>query len=130
MVSANLKESIRHLKEKVSNSIFAEWCDTLIACQDDCTLKDTLMTVVTKLTDVRLVNSEIRRMLFAARTEYFMMVGLVVANIPILYLLNHDWFAALMYTTVGKLVLAVCGMTILITGLFMFRFTKTVEYRK
>ena len=43
MISSDVKQSIRHLKEKVNNSIFAEWCETLIACQDDRTLKDTLM---------------------------------------------------------------------------------------
>ena len=30
MISSDIKQSIRHLKEKVSNSIFDEWCDTLI----------------------------------------------------------------------------------------------------
>lgn len=49
MISANIKQSIKHLREKVKNSIFKEWCDTLIACQDDRTLKDTLMPVVAKL---------------------------------------------------------------------------------
>lgn len=27
MISANIKESIKHLKEKINNSIFQEWCD-------------------------------------------------------------------------------------------------------
>ena len=130
MISADIKQSIRHLKEKVSNSIFDEWCDTLIACQDDRTLKDTLMPIVSKLTDVRIVNNEIKGMLVAARTEYFMMAAMVVGNIPLLYFLNKDWYAALMDTTLGKIVLAVCGLAIIVTAMLMFRFTKQVEYRK
>lgn len=130
MISADIKQSIRHLKEKVSNSIFGEWCDTLIACQDDRTLKDTLMPIVSKLTDVRIVNNEIKGMLVAARTEYFMMAAMVVGNIPLLYFLNKDWYAALMYTTLGKIVLAVCGLAIIVTAMLMFGFTKQVEYRK
>ena len=130
MISADIKQSIRHLKEKVSNSIFDEWCDTLIACQDDRTLKDTLMPIVSKLTDVRIVNNEIKGMLVAARTEYFMMAAMVVGNIPLLYFLNQDWYAALMDTTLGKIVLAVCGLAIIVTAMLMFRFTKQVEYRK
>ena len=130
MISADIKQSIRHLKEKVSNSIFDEWCDTLIACQDDRTLKDTLMPIVSKLTDERIVNNEIKGMLVAARTEYFMMAAMVVGNIPLLYFLNKDWYAALMYTTLGKIVLAVCGLAIIVTAMLMFRFTKQVEYRK
>lgn len=130
MISSNVKQSIKHLKERVKNTIWGEWCDTLIACQDDRTLKDTLMPVVAKLTDVRLANSEIKGLLVAARTEYWMMAGMVVANIPLLYVLNRDWYAALMYTTLGKVVMAVCAGAILITALLMFRFTKPIEYKK
>ena len=130
MISANIKQSIKHLREKVKNSIFKEWCDTLIACQDDRTLKDTLMPVVAKLTDVRLANNEIKGLLFAARTEYFMMAGMVVANIPLLYVLNRDWYNALMYTMLGKIVMAICAGAILITALLMLRYTKPIEYKK
>lgn len=130
MISSNVKQSIKHLKERVKNTIWGEWCDTLIACQDDRTLKDTLMPVVAKLTDVRLANSEIKGLLVAARTEYWMMAGMVVANIPLLYVLNRDWYAALMYTTLGKIVMAVCAGAILITALLMFKFTKPIEYKK
>ena len=130
MISANIKQSIKHLKEKINNNIFHEWCDTLIACQDDRTLKETLMPIVAKLTDVRLANGEIKAMMSAARVEYYMMAGMVVANIPLLYMLNKDWYNALMFTTLGKIVLAVCGMAILITYILMTKFTKPIEYRK
>ena len=130
MISSDVKQSIRHLKEKVNNSIFAEWCETLVACQDDRTLKDTLMPIVTKLTDVRIVNNEIKGMLSSARVEYYMMTGMVVGNIPLLYFLNKDWFNALMFTTLGKLVLAICGLVIIVTAVLMLRFTKQIEYRK
>lgn len=130
MISSDVKQTIRHLKEKISNSIFDEWCDTLISCQDDRTLKDTLMPIVGKLTDVRIVNNEIKGMLSAARTEYFMMAAMVVGNIPLLYFLNKDWYAALMFTMLGKIVLAICGLAIVITAVLMFKYTKQVEYRK
>lgn len=39
-------------------------------------------------------------------------------------------YNALMHTVAGKLVLAVCGFAIIITGLLMFRYTKPIEYRK
>ena len=103
---------------------------TLTACQDDRTLKETLMPIVAKLTDVRLANGEIKATLSAARTEYYMMAGMVAANIPLLYVLNKDWYHALMYTIPGQIVLAVCGMAILVTYLWMNRFTKPIAYQK
>ena len=130
MISSDMKTALRNLKEKISNAVFEEWCDTLIACQDDRTLKDTLLPIVSKLTDVRIVNSELKTMLSEVKKEYWMMVFLVVGNIPLLYMLNESWFEALMFTTAGKVVLAICGIVIFITALFMMKFTKPIEYRK
>ena len=129
-VSSNIKRALYNLKEKVDNEIFKEWCDTLILCQDDRTLKDTLQPVVAKLTDVRIVNSELKTMLSAARNEYWMMAALVVGNIPLLYVLNKDWFHTLLFTTAGKIVLGICGIVILITALFMMKYTKPIEYKR
>lgn len=130
MISSDMKTALRNLKEKISNAVFEEWCDTLIACQDDRTLKDTLLPIVSKLTDVRIVNNELKTMLSEVKKEYWMMVFLVVGNIPLLYMLNESWFEALMFTTAGKVVLAICGVVIFITALFMMKYTKPIEYRK
>jgi hypothetical protein len=119
-----------NLKEKLDDEIFREWCDTHIACQDDRTLKDTLLPVVSKLTDVRIVNNELKGMLAAARNEYWVMVALVVGNIPLLYVLNKEWFHTLIYETSGKVVLGICGVVILVTALFMLKFTKPIEYKR
>ena len=129
-INPDIRVAISHLKEKISDTIFEEWCDTLIACQNDRTLKDTLMPVVSKLTDVRLVNNSLKTMLENARREYYTMVIMVVANIPILYCINKDWYNALMNTTVGKIVLAICALVIFITALRMSKATKPVEYKR
>ncbi len=130
VISPDIRQAIYHLKEKVKNSIYEEWCDTLIACQSDRTLKDTLMPVVSKLTDVRLVNNSLKTMLSEARREYWMMVCMVLANIPLLYCLNKDWYDALMNTMFGKVVLAICGVVIIVTALRMNKLTKPIEYKR
>ncbi len=130
MISSDLKTALRNLKEKIDDSIFEEWCDTLIACQDDRTLKDTLLPIVSKLTDVRIVNNELKTMLAEVKKEYWMMVCLVVGNIPLLYMLNENWYVSLMFSIPGKIVLAICGVVILITAMFMMKYTKPIEYKK
>lgn len=104
--------------------------ETLIQCQDDRTLNDTLLPVVAKLADVRIVNNELKTMLAEPRKEYFTMVAMVVGNIPLLYMLNKDWYATLMFSLPGKIMLAVCGAVILITALLMAKYTKPIEYRR
>ena len=53
----------------------------------------------------------------------------VVGNIPLLYVLNKDWFHTLIYETPGKIVLGVCGAVIIVTYMFLLKFTKPVEYK-
>ena len=130
VISPDIRGAIHNLKDKVKNSIYEEWCDTLIACQNDRTLKDTLMPVVSKLTDVRLVNNSLKTMLSETRREYWMMVLMVVGNIPLLYCLNRDWYDALMNTVFGKIVLAISGVVIIITVICMNKITKPIEYKR
>lgn len=129
-VSSSIKQALYNLKNKVDDEIFREWVDTLIQCQDNQEMKDTLQPVVAKLTDVRIVNSELNMMMSAVRTEYYTMVGLVVGNIPLLYVLNKDWFHTLIFETPGKIVLGICGIVIVITYFFMLKFTKPVEFKR
>lgn len=129
-ITPDVRIAIMHLKEKISDTIFEEWCDTLYSCQNDRTLKDTLMPVVSKLTDVRLVNNSLKTMLGEVRREYYMMVIMVLANIPLLYCLNKDWYNALMDTIFGKIVLAITGIVIVFTALRMNKVTKPVEYKR
>jgi len=126
---ADTKQAIRNLRAKVDDDIYHEWCDALIQCQDDSHLNETLQPIVDKLTDVRIVNSELESMMASARMEYYTMVGLVVGNVPLLYVLNKDWFHTLIFETPGKIVLGICGIVIFITYLFMLKFTKPVGYK-
>lgn len=127
-IISNTKQAIKNLKKKVDDDIFKEWCDALIQCQDENTLKDTLHPIVSKFTDIRLVNSEVSSIMASARMEYYTMVGLVVGNIPLLYVLNKDWFNTLVYELPGKITLGICGVVILVTYLFLNKFTKPIEY--
>lgn len=129
-VSSNIKYALINMKSKVDDDIFKEWVDALIQCQDDRTLNDTLQPIVAKIVDVRVVNNEMKTTLSAARMEYYVMAGLVIGNIPLLYILNKDWYTTLMNTTPGKAVLGVCGIVILVTGLLMLKFTKPITYKR
>ena len=130
MVSSDTKQALRNMREKIDNAIFAEWTETLIACQDDRTLKDTLLPIVSKLTDVRIVNNELKTMLAEVQKEYWTMVVLLVCNIPLIYVLNKDWFETLIFSIPGKIVLALSGLVVVVTAVLMMRFTRPVEYKR
>ena len=59
MLNANMTSTINTLKMKVPNRIFHEWCNTLIQCQSDRSMKNTLTFTVQKFSDMRIIQSEL-----------------------------------------------------------------------
>ena len=128
LINANLVSAINSMKMKVPNRGFHEWCNILIQCQSDRSMKQTLPTITQKFSDVRIVQSELEAMMQGPRREAITMVFLVIANIPLLYFLNQDWFHALLFTTPGKIALAICGAIILFSVSQIMKLSKPIEY--
>ena len=129
-ISADTKSALLNMADKTQDSIFREWVETLVRCQDDRSLKDALQPIVSKLSDIRTVNTELAGVLRDAKNEYLMMALLVAGNIPLLYFLNREWFNTLVFTTPGKAVMGICGIVILVTFVMMKRFTRPIKYRR
>lgn len=128
LINANLTSAINSLKMKIPNRVFHEWCNILIQCQSDRSMKQTLPTIAQKFSDVRVVQSELEAMMQGPRREAITMVFLVIANVPLLYFLNKDWFHALLFTTPGKVALAICGAIILYAVSQIMKLSKPIEY--
>lgn len=130
LIDSDVNKAILSLKEKIDNDVFCEWCDALILCQQDRSLKSTLSPIVAKLSDIRVVNSELDLMLAEPRKEFVIMAMLVLANIPIMYFLNKDWYNVLMHTAIGKIVLAVDIAAIFVCTAFVIKLTRPIEFRR
>ena len=58
------------------------------------------------------------------------MAALVVLNVPLLKFINGDWYAALMHTVPGQIVLAVCAGAIFVSFAFVVKLTQPIENRR
>ena len=128
LINANTTSAINSMKMKVPNRVFHEWANILIQCQSDRSMKNMLPTIAQKFSDVRIVQSELDAMMQGPRKEAITMVFLVLANIPLLYVLNKDWFHTLLFTTPGKIALAICGAIILYSVSKIMQLSKPIEY--
>lgn len=128
LINANITSAINSLKMKIPNRVFHEWCGTLIQCQSDRSMKNTLPTINQKFSDVRVVQSELEAMMQGPRREAITMIFLVIANVPLLYFLNEDWFHTLIFTTPGKIALAICAAIILFSLTQIMKLSKPIEY--
>ena len=130
LINPDITASLQDMKPRIDNAVFHEWCDALIACQFDRSLKTTLTPIVSKLSDMRVVNGELENMVFEPRKEFITMQILVLGNIPLLYFLNKDWYQTLMHTIMGQIVLAICFVAIFISTAFVIKLTQPIEYRR
>lgn len=130
LINPDTMGALQAMKEQIDNAVFREWCDALIACQLDRSLKTTLTPIVSKLSDMRVVNGELENMVFEPRKEFITMVILVIGNIPLLYFLNKDWYHTLMHSALGQMILSIYAIAIFISTAFVIKLTRPIEYRR
>ena len=69
-----------------------------MACQADRSLTSILTPIVSKLSDMRVVNAELENLVFGPRKEFITMAILVLINIPLVRFINKDWYHTLVAT--------------------------------
>lgn len=129
MLNANMISTINSLKMKIPNQVFHEWCNTLIQCQSDRSMKNTLTFTVQKFSDMRIVQSDLEAIINEPRKEAIAMMFLVIGNIPLLYVLNYSWFETLLFTIPGKITLAICSAIVLFSFTKIMQLSRPIEYK-
>lgn len=126
----DLTAAILDMKQHIDNEVFHEWCDSLILCQNDRSLKSTLTPIVNKLSDMRVVNADLEYMVTGPRKEFITMALLVIGNIPLLYMLNKAWYNSPMNTIPGQIILAVSAVGIFVATAIVIKITKPIEFKR
>ncbi len=130
LVNPDVEAALRTMRGRIDNEVFREWCDALSDCQHDRSLKTTLTPIVAKLSDMRNVNAELEYLIAEPRKEFLIMVIFVIGNIPLMYLLNKDWYDVLMHTPLGQIILSVTAAVIFVSAGFVVKLTRPIEYRR
>ncbi len=130
LINANIRTALDQLKGKIDNDVFKEWCDAMMACSENRNLKSTLLPIVGKLSDMRVVSAELEYMMYAPMKEFITMAILLLTSIPLMYFLNRTWFENLTQTLPGKLVLSCVAAVLLFSFSAVVKLSKPVEYRR
>ncbi|WP_317367358.1 hypothetical protein [uncultured Tyzzerella sp.] len=126
-INPNIEYSLKVLQNSIENKIFKEWCEALISCQSNHTLKTVLNPIVAKLSDLQVVNSELDMLFAKPKNDFLTMVGMTVLAIPFLLLMNRSWLVALLTTTIGKIILAI-GVALVFHAIFsVMKLVKPLE---
>ena len=111
-VDANLHNGIRGLKASINNPVFHDWCDILLLCASDRTYKQSLTPVVEQFNDNRSLQNALETIIQMPVREFNGVIGVVLITLPVVYMLNKDWFFTLVGTWGGKAILAALSVVL------------------
>ena len=129
-VDSNVVTGVRKMKQAINHEIFSEWCDALIQCQNDRSLKTTLFPIINKFSDIKSVQAELDTMMMAPFREYMTMVVVLLLIFPILYIVNREMFDILTTTDAGKVILAVISVIVFLGLNKAVNLSEPIEYRR
>lgn len=92
LISADVSAGIHNLKAKINNPVFHEWCDCVIQCQTDSTLKGNLLPIVERLSDSHVIQNEVDTLMAGARRSAYTILGMI-CFCPLLFKAVPEWFA-------------------------------------
>lgn len=108
-INSDILGEIYKLKNSMDNKIFKTWCDMLILCREDHTLKATLLPTVRKFTDVKSQSKENDTLMMLPLQSAVQMVIITLVIIPLLYMLSPLWI----YSMTGKIAISITALTVL-----------------
>lgn len=127
-VDANAPAQLQRLRGTLDNKIFRQWCDSLILCQDDHTLRATLLPIVSKFADQKAQQQENETKMMLPLRNAVSMILMVVILIPLMRVANATWYENLVGTLFGQLSLVATAVVVLATLNRAIRLSKPIEY--
>ncbi len=132
MINPNLRDNIDHMRDKIDDNVFKEWCNALKKCVENDSLKYTLPPIVDKYSKLRQINLKARPQINSMKDQLFGIILITYINFPLLKLMSNEsnnWYAVLTGTVGGKLVCAgVCCIT-LFSVLRLVQLVKPSQYQ-
>ena len=129
-INPNVGAALETLKLRIPNPIFHEWINILLQCQTSRTMKYTLENTLQKFSDMKATEAKIQAGISEAKREAILMALMVVGNVPLLYLINKDWFNILLFTIQGKAALGISFAILLFSFIQIHKLSAPVEYRE
>lgn len=121
MVRFNAALNIQKMKSSIDNETFREWCDILYQCQTDSSLKAALFPIINRFSETKGIQTELDTIMMAPFKETIMIVVMVILSIPLMALINREWFETLINTIPGQIIMSIA------LSVIVFALNKSVQ---
>lgn len=126
-VNASMKQCVRNLRDSINNNLFHEWCEIVLKTLDNSDMKESLLLICEKYTNVKIVQDQIDAEVLGSLAEYIIMMLFMLLCYPLVYVLNVDWFNY--YSTpLGQICVGYTLIVLLISIIKIISVLQPVEY--
>lgn len=129
-IDPDIVGALEDMKSEIDNSIFQEWVEAMILCQNDRNLKTTLHPIVTKISKVKDVTTALELELYKPIRSYITMVAFLGGVLVAICFMNSDWAHYLLDTNLGKLALAITALVTIVTLARVIQLIRPIEYKR
>ncbi len=113
LINSNVSLGIQKLRLSIDNDTFHEWCDAIYQCQSDLSLNVTLLPIINKFSETKSIQAELDTLMMLPFKDTISIVVLVVLSIPLMYMINPEWYALLTGTVGGQIILSATAVAII-----------------
>ncbi len=116
IIDSDLIKGVKELKKGINNYYFTRWCDILIQCVDDRDYIEVLPAVVSEMNEINKNAKNFELMVEKTYKDFFQLV-LITAITPLMLRVTFpEMYITLMYTSVGKFIVAMVISVLLVTS--------------
>lgn len=115
-INANMETCILNMSRRIKHTVFTEWCTSLIKAYNNSALTEDLVAVASRLSAIRIIQDNLETETHEIIIQYILMLFLLVFTLPLIYLINYDWFLYFFTHPLGKFAVAY-GLFALIYGI-------------
>jgi len=120
----SVDKSLVILDSMVGNHYFSEWVKTLRMCGKDRGMVFALFPIIQAMSDAKIAQIETDTKIERAWREYIMTVVVMFSIIPMFRFVNADWYAILVGTPIGQLLLILMLVSTLVSAVFVAKIAK------
>jgi hypothetical protein len=124
---SSISNALIRMKSKFKHRYFAEWCDVLIQCQNDRELKYVLPPIVESLNDAKKMQIELDTVMRMVWRDYIIIALIAVAQIPMIRMMNADWYRLLTETLGGKVAVVILFLSVFVSAFIVTRINKPID---
>lgn len=127
MIKPDVVGALVQLRNQVDNPYFQQWISIVIQCQNEPDKKLLLPGVLDRMASAKMRQNELDTEMMSIWRDYITVAFLTIANIPMMKVLDADWYRYLMHTNYGKAVVAVTFLAVFLCSLYVAKVNNPVS---